>query len=258
MTVVAFAADKGSPGVTTAVVALAAVWPRRVLIAECDPSGGDIALRLPRADGRLPTPDIGLLSLATAARRGLDARQVWNHVQQLEGGLELLAGLATAEQASGLSALWRPVARALAGVTDADVFADCGRLGPTTPSTEGLRAADRLVLVTRATADSVVHLRERVARLVPELRPAELGGTPTSVVVVAPAKRVPAAADEVQRVLDFAALPVSVIGCLVHDDQGAAMLRGEPGRRLDRSLLVRSARGVAGRLDSTLRGLVAA
>jgi len=40
---IAVAADKGAPGVTTACIALAAVWPRQVLLAECDPAGGDLA-----------------------------------------------------------------------------------------------------------------------------------------------------------------------------------------------------------------------
>jgi hypothetical protein len=42
MALIALAADKGSPGVTTAAVALAAVWPRRVRLAETDPAGGDL------------------------------------------------------------------------------------------------------------------------------------------------------------------------------------------------------------------------
>ena len=53
MSLVALAADKGSPGVTTAAVALAAVWPRPALVAECDPSGGDLAMRL-HAPGGAP------------------------------------------------------------------------------------------------------------------------------------------------------------------------------------------------------------
>ena len=47
MALIAVAADKGAPGVTTASVALAAVWPRPVLLAECDPAGGDLVYRLP-------------------------------------------------------------------------------------------------------------------------------------------------------------------------------------------------------------------
>ena len=49
MALIAVAADKGAPGVTTASVALAAVWPRPVLLAECDPAGGDSGL--PAAGG---------------------------------------------------------------------------------------------------------------------------------------------------------------------------------------------------------------
>ena len=48
---IAVAADKGAPGVTTTAVALAAVWPRPVLLAECDPAGGDIVYRLPGEGG---------------------------------------------------------------------------------------------------------------------------------------------------------------------------------------------------------------
>ena len=32
----------GSPGVTTSALALTLGWPSRVILAECDPSGGDV------------------------------------------------------------------------------------------------------------------------------------------------------------------------------------------------------------------------
>ena len=32
----------GSPGVTTAAIALAFTWPGPVILAECDPSGSDV------------------------------------------------------------------------------------------------------------------------------------------------------------------------------------------------------------------------
>ena len=48
MSLIVIGAAKGGPGVTTAAVALAAVWPRRAIVAECDPSGGDLALRILR------------------------------------------------------------------------------------------------------------------------------------------------------------------------------------------------------------------
>ena len=64
MSMVALASAKGAPGVTTTAVALGAVWPRRVLVAECDPAGGDLAARF-----RLP-PEPNLVALGMAARHG--------------------------------------------------------------------------------------------------------------------------------------------------------------------------------------------
>ena len=48
MVAVALVSAKGSPGVTTSALALSNAWPevhsdRRVLLAECDAAGGDIA-----------------------------------------------------------------------------------------------------------------------------------------------------------------------------------------------------------------------
>ena len=116
MALVAVASDKGAPGVTTASVVLAAVWPRPVLLAECDPAGGDLLYRFPAADGGRLDPGRGLLSLAVAARRGLRPEQVWEHTQTLRGGLAVLTGVSTAEQGAGLDPLWGPVGAALASL----------------------------------------------------------------------------------------------------------------------------------------------
>src|ERR1700735_2175898 len=133
MALIAVAADKGSPGVTTAAIALAAVWPRPVLRAEGAAGGGRRGSRLPGAEGEPLDPRRGLLSLAVAARRGLQPHQVWEHSQKLHGGLDILAGVSGAEQGVGLDLLWGPVGRVLAGVPQADVIADCGRLGLDSP-----------------------------------------------------------------------------------------------------------------------------
>src|SRR5690606_15599641 len=79
---IVLAADKGAPGVTTAATALGAVWPRPVLLAECDPAGGDLAYRLPAADGGVLIPTTGLLSLGAVARRGLQPHQIHEHTQK--------------------------------------------------------------------------------------------------------------------------------------------------------------------------------
>src|SRR3989442_51737 len=111
MALVAVAADKGGPGVTTASLALAAVWPRPVLLAECDAAGGDLLYRLPAADGGRLDPQRGLLSLAVAARRGIQPPQVWRHTQKLPGGLDILTGLVNAEQRGRLHLLWGQIGK---------------------------------------------------------------------------------------------------------------------------------------------------
>src|SRR5260370_29129782 len=106
MALIAVAADKGAPGVTTASVALAAVWPRPVLLAECDPAGGDIVYRLPGAGGTRLDPRRGLLSPAVAARHGPQPDQVWEHTQELHGGLHVLAGGGTPPPRAAPDDLW--------------------------------------------------------------------------------------------------------------------------------------------------------
>src|SRR6266702_3118057 len=129
MSLVAVAAGKGSRGVTTAALALAAVWPqqRRVLLAECDPAGGSLGVRF----GLRPVP--GLLTLASVGRRSLDPQELWSHVQPLPGGgLEALLAPVRAEQLLALGRLWADLPAAIARL-DADVIADCGRILPGSP-----------------------------------------------------------------------------------------------------------------------------
>ncbi len=91
---------KGSPGVSTFSLALAARWPgaaKRVLV-ECDPAGGDLAARYDLA--LLP----GLVSLAAARRgsgaaTGADGESLWSHTQVLPGGLPVLVAPPGGEQA---------------------------------------------------------------------------------------------------------------------------------------------------------------
>lgn len=248
MALIALAADKGAPGVTTAAVALGAVWPRPVLVAECDQAGGDLVYRLPAesGDGRdaMLNPTRGLISLAATARRGLRPAQIAEHSQRLAGGLDVLVGLSTAEQAQGMTWLWGPLGRAFAGLSPVDVLADCGRLGAGTPLLDLMRSADLVVLFTRASLDHVAHLRERVTALAGELRDVP----PIGIIMVAEPRDFRSSIGELERIVAGARLPATVLGGLAHDAKGAEMLRGHWGGRLDRSLLIRSAREVAGRL----------
>jgi hypothetical protein len=251
MALIAVAADKGAPGVTTACVALAAVWPRPVLLAECDPAGGDLVYRLPAAARGPLDPGRGLLSLAVAARRGIGPDQVLEHTQKVSGGIDVLVGVVTAEQGSGLEPLWGPVGAALARLPDSDVIADCGRIGVDGPHYDLLAYASSVVLITRASLEEVVRLRERVAAVTGALTLRHRQGIPIGVVVVADHRRFHAALSETGQALGPGG-PARIVGGLAYEPKSAEVLSGEWSGRLGRSLLLRTARDLAGRLTRSL------
>ncbi|MBG0813429.1 hypothetical protein [Planomonospora sp. ID82291] len=240
MALIVLAADKGAPGVTTAATALGAVWPRPVLLAECDPAGGDVAYRLPAADGGVLNPGRGLLTLGATARRGLTTALIHEHTQKIVGGLDVLAGLTHGEQAAGLTWLWGPLGRALAGLPGADVLADCGRLGGHPELGELIAEAGLVVLFTRGSLDHVAHLRERL-HVMPR-------GARVGVVVIADPRQYRGTIEDVRRIVAATSKDVAFVAGLAHDPKGAELLRGQWGGRLDRSLLIRTARELAGRL----------
>ncbi|MBV9845805.1 MAG: chromosome partitioning protein [Kutzneria sp.] len=161
---VAVLSVKGSPGVTTFSVALAARWPSpaRALLVEADPSGGDVGTRFSLES----TP--GLVSLAVAARRNDDPALLWQHTQTLPGGLPVVAAPPDADRARAvLSALADPttgagVVRAAANAPDTVVIMDCGRIDAGSPAMPIVRSADAMVLLTRAHADDLAHLARRL------------------------------------------------------------------------------------------------
>lgn len=251
MALIVLASDKGSPGVTTTALTMAAVWPRRALLAELDPSGGDVALRLRGPRGVPLSPETGLISLAVGVRRGAQPHQVFEHVQRLDGGLEVVLGLSSGEQAGGLAGMWAPVGELLARVPETDVLADVGRLYAGSPAVDVLGHAAAVVLVTRPSIDNVAHLRSRAATVLRELGRRAGGPAPVFCVVVT-SPRDDSSPRQIDQVLAQAGLPVPVLGRIALDPKGAGMLSGEWIGRLDKSLLVRSAREVVGRLAQRL------
>lgn len=229
MSVIAVAAAKSSPGVTTVAELLVALRPgaRRCALLDCDPAGGEWLLR----PGVAPEP--GLVSFATAGRRELGPEELLVHLQRLGDGLEVLVAPAAARQASG--ALDLVGARLLAHIralTAVDAVIDCGRLAPSSPALPLVRGADLVVLVSHPTARAMVHLAPWVEQLVGE----------GSVVVVALVDG--AGREATYRPQEVAeALGVEVLGPLAHDAPAVTRLFAEPGRvtPLARSALVRSA-----------------
>lgn len=247
MALVALASAKGSPGVTTAATVLAALWPRSVLLAECDPAGSDLVVRMTGPGGVPLTADRGLVSLAAAGRKGLDDDVIMAHTQQLDGGLDALVGVRAPEQVGGMGGLWAPLGAALNGMRGTDVLADCGRIGPSSPQLPIVKAARLVVLICTATGSSVAHLRERLPALSHHVD-AHLG-----VLVIADPRRRDAV-KQVWAVLDQMSVPVRHRWHLAWDPSGAAFFEGEGQGRLDRTSLIRTAREVVSDMASVVVG----
>ena len=238
MSLVGLCSAHGSPGVTTTALALAATWTedRRCVLVEADPFGGVISARYGLGD----TP--GLSSLAAAARNGLDEEAVWTHVQQLPGGVGVLVGPGSADEAQ---AVLRDVAGVLAGwcvaQSDVDVIVDCGRIAPASPAVELLAEADAVLVLTRPFADQLRPAAHRLGVL-------RASGAAASLLLVGDS---PYGPDEVA-----ATLKADVGGVIAWDPRTAAVLTGARAavRDLRRSPLVRSAATLAGRLASSFPG----
>ncbi len=235
MGVVALASVR-SCGVTTLALALAATWPtqRRVLLVELDPAGGTLAA----ASGWPPEPS--LVSLAAAARRSFDPGLVWEHCQELAGGVAVLAGPASADQArSALGMLVGLVGHL--GTFDADVLVDCGRLDPGPSGAGVFEGADRVVLAARP------RLADLYA-LATWREPSPFDSGRLGLVLVGDGPYPDAEIAE--------ALGVEVLARLPWDPDAAGALVSVPAsaRELRLSPLVRAARSLADQLAKELAG----
>ncbi len=236
MSLYALVSGGGSPGVTTAALALSLGWPGQVILAECDPSGGDILAGL--FAGHLAARN-GLLALAIEAGQNPDAAAaaLWPQLIELddERGRLLLAGISDPRQGTGLAPAWPVLAAALAA-QPADVIADCGRLDPGGGPEPVLTVASLVVLVLRPSLRQVSRTRARV-----EMLTQILGGSGRlALLLVGEGVHGPR---EVSR-----ALGVPVAATLPHDPKAAAVLSDGAGSRrgLQARPLIRAA-GPAGR-----------
>jgi hypothetical protein len=252
MALIVIAADKGAPGVTTTALAMAAVWPRPVLLAECDPSGGDLVYRFPAADGSSLDPRRGLVTLAVAARRGLQPGQLWEHTQKMAGGLDVLTGVINAEQGGGLGTLWGPLGGLFAAMSGGDVIADCGRLGADGPQYDLVAQAAAVLLVARPNPGDVIRLRDRAAAVAAAASARGRRGFTSAVAVIADQRTLRATAADVGQALSQGGVPAGVVGGIADDPKGAELLRGAWGGRLDKTLLIRTARETAQQLAASL------
>jgi hypothetical protein len=143
---------KGSPGVTTLAVVLAATWPGSpATVVEADCAGGDVG-------GRCWLPDSpGLASLATASRAGGGILAEYSAL--LPCGVPVVVAPASRQAATIAAGL---LAEADCGVWTSDhvVVADLGRLDPGLPNSVLARNAGVLLLVTRGDEASLLRLAD--------------------------------------------------------------------------------------------------
>jgi hypothetical protein len=167
MTLIVLLSPGGAPGVTTTALALTLAWPRKVVLAECDRSGGAVLAGLWR--GSVPADQRGLLYLAldAQARTASEAgAAVWEHVLPLDddAGRYVLPGVSDPAQSRQLAPAWPALT---AGLTAAggDVIADTGRFDCDTELSPLLAAATHIVMVIKPVIQQVVAARPRLAHL---------------------------------------------------------------------------------------------
>ncbi|MET0447611.1 MAG: hypothetical protein ABW004_04370 [Aeromicrobium sp.] len=247
MTLISFASAKGSPGVTQTVTGLATVWSRDVVVADLDPVGGDISLRLRRSDGLPLDHDDGLLSYGAALRGGKPA-ELAEHLQRAEDGSQVLVGVAGPGQVQGLGPAWPYIGASLRAAAP-DVLADCGRLGPGSPVLPVIERSSALIMVVRSDIAALSHLRERLHWLKDTLRAGGGEAVPTGVLLVGDAGD-QRSADDLARLLASGGIDVPVLGTVAYEPKIVKLLPGASERTLRRSLFVRSLLDVSARVQA--------
>jgi MinD-like ATPase involved in chromosome partitioning or flagellar assembly len=228
MSLVCLTSQKGAPGVTLSALVIAAVWPqasgRRKVLLEADPAGGALALRYGLG------LETSLITLAVAARSGLDHGTFDDHLQELPGGLPAVVApdgpgqVRAALQTSGPS-----IAAWLAESDAIDAIADLGRL--TDANLPVSLAANAVLMVARPEVEQLQPAARRMAELaeqVPSVGWVVIGDRPHG-------------PDEIQ---DTYGHPV--VAVLPDDPRTArALAAGTMSARIMKSPLVRTAASVA-------------
>lgn len=242
MTLITFASIKGSPGATTLACLTGAMWPagRRVVVAECDGDGGDLAFRF-----SLSTK-IGWQSFAAAARRSDVGDSVAAHLQSLPGELDVLVAPSRGAGVRDGSKAAEDARAALCGLAhrpESDVIVDLGRLHLESAEAQGwLAQSENVCIVLRADAAAIAHVQERVGAI------RKMCGGSLWLVLIGNG---PYSVAEIERFTG-----VRVIVEVPLDPSAAAVMTMGRGshRRLARSALVRSARRLGRELATAREG----
>ena len=167
MTLIVLLSPGGAPGVTTTALALARAWPRKVVVAECDRSGGTVLAGL--WSGAAPRDGSGLLRLVLDGQRHTPAdiaSAIRDYLIPLDERADrwVLPGAADPVQSRQLASSWPALAAGLAAL-DADVIADAGRFDADLELNALLTAATVVVMVLRPVVRQIVAARSRLVYL---------------------------------------------------------------------------------------------
>ncbi|MFJ4866124.1 hypothetical protein [Streptomyces sp. NPDC088748] len=254
MTVTALVSAKSS-GVTTSALAMALSSARPSLLAECDPAGGTLRAGFFQAQ---ITAGTGLYHLAVAERAGDDAlaRAFADHLVRLDasGNRQVLPGLTDPAQAPALERSWPALAQVMRVLSDEggyDVVIDAGRLAlesgrlhSTLTPAPLLHGADLVLLVVRATDQSLALARHLTEPLRNELTDRGTGADSLGVLLIEDGPR------RAHEVSDALRLPV--MAALPWEPDTAAYLAGTGSapRKLSKSALLGAARTALGHLQA--------
>jgi MinD-like ATPase involved in chromosome partitioning or flagellar assembly len=182
--IVALGSVRGSPGVTSWTMLLAAAWEqesvdRGRVVLEADPDGGVLAARYGVG------VDPGAITFAASHRRGVgEWLEVAEHSRDLGSNVMLIPGTESADRASSM---WRDAApttaSAIAANSRFDWFVDCGRFRPESPSLAFTEVAALTILVVGPMIEDLLQLPATLRLLQPR------NGKVVTMVVGKPAHR---------------------------------------------------------------------
>ena len=237
MTLAAITTIPGGRGATTVSAAVALTWPGDVLLAELDPSGGDLG-------AWFDLPEEPALKSAVASAPAGEWPVIVQHARTVNPTVSVLAAPVRSREAAVVVAeATNRLVPVLSALDHADVIADTGRttsgLGPV-----AAQAAFVIIVASQApgSARATAAVLDRTAGLVDVCVQRAM---PAAVAVIGDD---PYPIDEIGKYLG---VPCHLIA---DDPLGAAVLAGRPatGRLASRSRLLRSASQLAATVHSEL------
>jgi hypothetical protein len=252
--VISVCSVKGSPGASTLALLTRALWPAPAVLVEADAVGGELALTLTGPQGQaLPAkPSISDLAVA-AAQRMPSIERVWEAALETAAG-PVVCGLPSAQP---MGNLLREYGRHLAAMLEgqSDVVVDAGRLSPGSLSLPLLAAANVVAVVLPDRPESLFRLTDLLPGLASVMRVVDDVRSVIVPVVVATPHRGPAAAREIDESMAQHHIPVRSALWLGWDPKAVAAVRSGELARVQRSVLVRSARVVVQTLAGEQHGV---